>query len=117
MAKKPHELLQESVETFKQRAEVYGDNYKKFGVVMQSLFPAGLLVNSVEEWNRIGLFIQDIAKTTRYVENWHKGGHDDSLNDKSVYSAMLRSLDQEYADVNGDDIPKKWSNEKKDLLK
>lgn len=90
----PHIMLQRAAETFKQRAEVYGDNYKKFGQVIAAL-NMDLQMRSVQDWNRFGLLIQIISKLMRYTENFSKGGHDDSLNDLSVYAAMLRSLDQE----------------------
>lgn len=96
----PADLLQQSVETFKQRAEVYGDNYKRFGKIMALLIPAGTeIVANPEALNRLGLLVQIVSKLTRYCENFNKGGHDDSLNDISVYAAMLRSLDQEINEV------------------
>jgi hypothetical protein len=112
MSKKPYELLQESVETFKQRAEVYGDNYKVYGQVMSVLLKNGIAACDTPEehekmHNRLGLLTQIVSKLTRYCENFDKGGHDDSLNDLSVYAAMLRSLDQEYNEVPFDDAPKK----------
>lgn len=88
------EMLQESANIYKQRAEVYGDNYKQFGNVMTALFPAGLELKSKDDWNRLGVFIQKISKVTRYVNNWNSGGHDDSLMDDAVYTTMLRELDK-----------------------
>ena len=40
-----------------------------------------------------------INKIARYAENFDKGGHDDSLNDISVYAAMLRSIDRKINEV------------------
>ena len=100
--KTPADLLQQSVESFRQRAEIYGDNYKQFGKAMLALFPNGPQIkssNDVENWNRLGLLVQIVSKLTRYCENFHKGGHDDSLNDISVYAAMLRHIDQEINEV------------------
>lgn len=94
----PGALLLNAADTFKQRAEVYGDNYKKFGQVIAAL-NMDLQMRTVQDWNRFGLLIQIISKLMRYTENFSKGGHDDSLNDLSVYSAMLRSLDRETGDI------------------
>lgn len=103
MARKPDELLQEAVDIFKARREVYGDNYMKHGYVMTAFFPDSIpIVNSAKDHSRFGLLTQIISKLTRYCENFSKGGHDDSLADLSVYAAILRSLDQE---INADDIP------------
>lgn len=96
----PAAMLQQSAETFKQRSEVYGDNYKRFGKVMEALFDDKQInILMPEEWNRFGILVQIVSKLTRYCENFTKGGHDDSLNDISVYAAMLRSLDKEYNEV------------------
>jgi hypothetical protein len=86
-------LLREAASTYEQRNKVYGDNYKKFGVVMSALFPEGLVVNSVDDWNRLGTLVQKVSKLTRYIENYSKGGHPDSLLDDIVYTSMLSELD------------------------
>lgn len=98
MKNSPADLLQESVDIFRKRNELYGDNYKKFGAVMHALFPNELQRSSeaaVGYWNRLGILVQIVSKLTRYCENFNEGGHDDSLKDLSVYAAMLRELDKE----------------------
>jgi len=95
----PAELLQQSVETFRQRGDVYGDNYKMHGEVMVALFRKQIELVGQNDHNRFGLLVQIVSKLTRYCENFDKGGHDDSLNDLSVYAAMLRSLDREINEV------------------
>lgn len=86
------ELLRECAETYEQRNKLYGDNYKKFGRVMSAIFPNGLSLYTVEEFNRLGIFIQCLSKLTRYSENLTRGGHQDSAHDLSVYAAMLEEL-------------------------
>jgi len=101
--KSPADLLQESVDMFRLKHEMYGDNYKNFGKVMASLFPNGIkefFDDQVDHWNRIGVLVQIVSKLTRYCENYTKGGHDDSLLDLSVYASMLRELDLEIAKRN-----------------
>ncbi len=93
------EMLEESAETFRQRAEIYGDNYKQFGEVMAVLFPNGVEIKTKDNWNRLGVFIQKISKLTRYVNNWDHGGHDDSLLDDAVYTTMLRELDRDSEEI------------------
>jgi hypothetical protein len=95
----PANMLQQASETFKQRFELYGDNYKKFGIVMQALMPKESDVSSIENHNRLGLLTQIIYKLTRYCENFNKGGHKDSIHDLCVYAAMLESLDDEINEV------------------
>lgn len=89
------EMLGEAAEIYEERKAAYGDNYKQFGLVMKALFPKGLSASSLDDFNRLGVLIQIVSKLTRYVENFGRGGHDDSLADLSVYATMLRELDCE----------------------
>lgn len=99
MSRTPAELLQQSVNTFKERGAVYGNDYERFGRIMKAIFPGGFYFNSAagditQTWTRMNYLIMIINKVARYAENFEKGGHDDSLNDISVYAAMLRHIDQ-----------------------
>lgn len=89
------EMLREAAATYEERNKLYGDNYKSFGIVMASLFPLGIRLLSVDDFNRFGVLVQVVSKLTRYAENFGRGGHDDSLLDLAVYSQMLRELDEE----------------------
>jgi len=93
------EMLIQAAELYTERNKLYGDNYKCFGSIMMAL-QQGMpnTIKSPEDWNRIGILVQMVAKLSRYVENFHRGGHADSLNDLAVYSMMLQELDNlEYA--------------------
>lgn len=90
--KKVPEILRECADTYEQRNKLYGDNYKKFGHVMLSLFPDGLALRTADDFNRLGLFIQCLSKLTRYSEALNRGGHQDSAHDLAVYAAMLEEL-------------------------
>jgi len=87
------EMLMEAAAVYKQRQDIYGYNYLAFGKVMMALFPDGLTVSDIDTWNRLGIFVQMMSKTTRYASQFKEGGHDDSLLDLSVYSQMLREVD------------------------
>jgi len=89
------EMLREAAQTYEERNALYGDNYKRFGPIMTALFPDGLTLKGPDDFNRIGIFVQMMAKMTRYGAQWSKGGHDDSALDLSVYANMLRELDSE----------------------
>lgn len=84
-------------EVFLERNKLYGGNYKRFGKAFGALFPNGTMLNANDEkqMNRLHLFIVITQKLTRYAENFHRGGHDDSLDDIAVYSMMLKELDHE----------------------
>lgn len=78
--------------TYRERNALYKDNYKRFGDIMVALFPDGLVLKNKEEWNRICIFMMMVSKTTRYAGNFEVGGHQDSVHDLGVYSAMLEEL-------------------------
>lgn len=88
-------MLRMCADTYEERNELYGDNYKRFGHVMMALLPRGVVCRSVDEFNRLGVLVQVVGKLSRYCENFEDGGHDDSLLDLAVYSQMLRELDSE----------------------
>ncbi len=98
----PQDILREAATIFEERHKVYGDNYKKVGTVMAALFPDGLDLKTADDHNRFHILMLDVVKLTRYAENWHKGGHRDSLLDKAVYNTMLASIDQEINDRESD---------------
>lgn len=86
------EILRNNAKTYEERNKLYGDNYKKFGKVMEAIFPEGFEISSAADHNRLGVFIQCLSKLMRYAENLDKGGHKDSAHDLSVYAAMLEEL-------------------------
>ena len=96
MTKSVPELLRACATTYEERNKLYGDNYKKFGRVMEAMFPAGLTLNTIQDFNRYGIFVQCVSKLMRYGENLDKGGHQDSAHDLSVYAAMLEELTDDH---------------------
>lgn len=91
------EMLTKAARLYEQRNIIYGDNYKRFGPIMALLFPNGIELKSQDDFNRFGIFVQIVAKVTRYAEMFTRGGHSDSLDDNAVYSMMLQELDHEKA--------------------
>jgi len=91
------EMLRDAASIYEERNKLYGNNYKKFGWVMNSMFE-GIFFQAEptpDDWNRIGVIVQMVGKITRYVENFNRGGHKDSLDDLAVYTMMLQELDNE----------------------
>lgn len=111
------EQLHKLAELYEQRNALYGDNYKRFGSIMTVLFPEGLTLQSADDWNRIGIFVQKMAKVTRYAANFRNGGHVDSLDDLSVYAQMLQELDAEIRGAENIpfETPKKQEEDRTDL--
>lgn len=80
---------------YEERSAVYGENYKLFGKIMVEIFQGkGITLTSPEDFNRFAIFVQIVAKVTRYGNQFENGGHKDSLDDNAVYSMMLQELDQ-----------------------
>lgn len=97
------DILKECSELYKQRNKVYADNYKRHGEIMLALFPNGITLKTKDDHNRFGLLTQKVYKLTRYGENFHKGGHEDSIIDDCTYSAMLAELDMDIKALSGKD--------------
>lgn len=91
----PRELAAKA-DMYAERNKIYGDNYKRHGPIM-ALIMATQQLNPADpkDMARFGIFTQIVAKVTRYGENFNRGGHDDSLDDISVYAMMLKELDSE----------------------
>lgn len=91
----PIDCLEEALNTFKERNKQYGDNYLTHGQVMTALFPKGIQLQTVEDWNRFGIVNMIVAKLTRYAQNWPNVSEStiDSVHDTGVYSFMLEALD------------------------
>jgi hypothetical protein len=90
------EILRSNAKTYEERNKLYGDNYKKFGQVVEVLFPEGLPCISADDHNRYGILVQCLSKLMRYAENLERGGHKDSAHDLSVYAAMLEELTDDH---------------------
>jgi len=89
------EKLQLLSKTQKEKELEYGEAYKRKGEVMLAIFGDGIVLNTKEDFNRYSVFEFMISKIIRYGNNFHCGGHEDSLNDISIYSQILKHLDEE----------------------
>ena len=73
------------------RALKYGDAEFKKGKVMQALL-GEIHLNTEMEFAKYGMLDMIVSKLIRYANNFNEGGHDDSLDDLSVYSQMLKNI-------------------------
>ena len=93
MSKTVDQRLHDAANLFKQRNEQYGDNYKTIGPVLDAMFPSGILLLGPDEMQRMFTIVMQVTKLTRYAQNIHRGGHQDSLDDMAVYSIMAAHTD------------------------
>jgi len=88
--------LKLKAQLFSDRHKIYGDNYKRFGEILSLLLQGQFLdITNFKHMSRLGIFVQIVGKMTRYGENFERGGHDDSLDDISIYAMMLKELDRD----------------------
>jgi hypothetical protein len=90
------EALREAAATYEQRNKLWGDNYKQVGAIMVAMLPAGVKLETADDWNRFLLFGHVINKVTRYAQNLNTGGNKDSAHDLTVYAAMLEEMTNEH---------------------
>lgn len=88
------ELLDAAAKTFRERNAVYGDNYLRFGNAFLAIFPGNKLppITTHQDMDRLQIMMQILNKLTRYAEQLHVGGHQDSARDMCVYAAMLEEV-------------------------
>lgn len=87
--------LESKAALYKQRNAQYGDTYKMQGAILEAMFPNGVSLDGIDDQNRYSIFITIVSKMLRYANNFDKGGHEDSLDDISVYAMMLKELDND----------------------
>ena len=92
--KTPADFLEEAAEVFKNKSKEYGNSYKTFGKIMMAFFPDGLKLETEKDFTRFAILNIMISKADRYCKNFNNGGHPDSLLDLSIYSTMLKEIDQ-----------------------
>lgn len=91
--KRAPDFMEEGAETFRERNKLYGNSYHTHGNIMTALFPDGVELKTVADFNRFGIINMKAAKLVRYCNNFDAGGHADSIHDDGVYSFMLEELD------------------------
>ena len=94
--KKVPEILAEAAKTYRERSDMYPGTYYDHGKIMKVFFPEGLKLDTVEDFNRFGLFHELVKKLHRYSKSREDGGHQDSIHDLGVYAFMLEELDGFY---------------------
>ena len=88
-------MLRAAAKLYEARNAVYKDNYRKFGKAMVDLM-GPVELKTVSDFNRFAILTHIVTKFARYTENFHHGGHDDSLDDIAVYVMILRELDADH---------------------
>ena len=59
---------------------------------MKVLFPNGIELKTIDDFNRMGLLNMIVSKLIRYSNQWETK-HKDSMHDLGVYCFMLESYD------------------------
>lgn len=91
------QVMDDCLQTFKDRDNQYGKSYVKFGAMMDALFPDGLTVKGKDSFVQLGVFVQQVSKLMRICSGSFDKVHMDSARDLSVYAAIMASY-QSYVD-------------------
>jgi hypothetical protein len=76
------------------RRSLYGEDFLHVGEVMLGLFPRGLTLRTAVDFNRFVLLVHQVTKVSRYAQCMARGqGHQDSLDDLSIYAQLLQHFD------------------------
>lgn len=109
------EILRTSADLFEARNKVYKDSTTAVGVIMAELVRSGRMrLQTPEDFRRFHILELKVVKLVRYCNNWNEHeveidgakvlhvGHQDSIRDDIVYTAILESIDQE---INESQVP------------
>lgn len=90
---KPADILASAAETFRERNQTYGENYRNIGPVLATMFPAGVTLKTAEDFQRFHYAVLLVVKLTR----WASSGltHIDSIHDAAVYAAMAQEATED----------------------
>ena len=88
------DILERLSELFRKKNKGYGATYLTQGQIMTALFPDGVILKTVEDFNRFYVVDEMVMKFQRYCRKFVEGGHLDSIHDTSIYGAMLAELDE-----------------------
>ena len=95
----PAQILEAAAKTFAAKNKEYGENWRRVGPTLMALFGGeSTTLSSEKDHERFHILMLIVVKLTRYVVNWEKGGHKDSIHDAAVYAAMLEAIDDETKD-------------------
>lgn len=88
------DILQGQADLFRERNAVYKDNAVLVGQLMAVLFPNGVTLNGPQDFHYWHLFELAMVKLTRFVKGDLR--HVDSMEDMTVYLAMLGALGHDH---------------------
>jgi hypothetical protein len=97
MAKKPNtvpQYLMEAAELYKSKNALYGNSYRKTGMLLEILFPDGIELKTSDDFNRFSVFTLLLGKIARYSNHWDNTDTEDTMTDLSVYAMMQKELDE-----------------------
>jgi hypothetical protein len=89
---KPDERLEKLAIHFREKNNLYGAQYKRFGKLMMLLL-GPIKIETEDEYNRIMTIFNIVTKIDRYCFGF-KAHHSDSLDDLAIYSQILQELSE-----------------------
>ena len=95
MKPEPPDILMAAAETFRSRNAAYGNNYRNIGPALFQMFPDGVTLRTMEDFQQFHYAVMLVLKLTR----WASSGmtHVDSIHDAVVYAAMAEEATRDAA--------------------
>lgn len=91
------DYMMDGAKLYKKKNKDYGDSYNQYGEVMSKLFPKGVVLKTVGDYNKFGVFSHILTKIIRYSNLFDKDAKfeskNDTVKDLGVYSFMLLELE------------------------
>jgi hypothetical protein len=78
---------------YKDKNAQYGNGHHVAGQLLIHLFPQGIKLETVGDFNRFSLINHIINKLIRYCRQFEAPLEDDHMKDMAVYAAMLMEID------------------------
>lgn len=94
----PADILAAAADTFRSRNATYGNNYRNIGPMLFQMFPEGITLRTIDDYQRFHYAVMLTVKLTR----WASSGmtHIDSIHDAVVYAAMAEEATKEGTNEN-----------------
>ena len=83
-------VMEQMLNTFRERGKVYKANYLMIGEILSVMFPEGITLKTADDHNKWHLFLMTMIKATRLANTGLN--HEDSALDMSVYASMFTGM-------------------------
>ena len=91
----PDQIIQKAAETFRERGAQYGHSWEQVGEITKILYPNGIKLETVSNFEKFHILQWLIGKIVRYANS----GSIDSIHDAGVYSFILEYITKNFLTI------------------